>query len=208
MLEVLGRTSSINVRKVLWTCDELGLPFERQEWGIGYRSTQAPEFLSLNPNALIPVIRDDSGFVLWESNTICRYLAARHGHADLLPVDAQARARVEQWMDWQAGELNNAWRYAFMALVRQSPAHRDAAAIEASRVSWNRHMQILDAQLANTGAYAAGPAFTLADIVLGVSVHRWSMTPIVRPDLPAVAAYVARLRQRPAFLQHASQGTP
>jgi glutathione S-transferase len=207
MLQIFGRISSINVRKVLWTCDELGLPFVREDWGIGFRSTQAPEFLARNPNALVPVI-DDAGFVLWESNTICRYLAAKHGRGDLLPADAAGRARVEQWMDWQAGELNNAWRYAFMALVRQSPAHIDKAAIEASRHNWNRHMQILDAQLEQTGAYAAGCAFSLADIVLGLSVHRWLMTPIVRPELPAVAAYVERLHQRAGFTQHASKETP
>jgi len=212
MLQVLGRISSINVRKVLWTCDELGLAFVREDWGMGFRSPQSPEFLALNPNALIPVIReshaDGDDFVLWESNTICRYLAARQGRADLLPVDAQARARVEQWMDWQGGELNNAWRYAFLALVRRSAAHRDAAAIEASRQAWNRHMAILDTQLERTGAYAAGPVFTLADIVLGLSVHRWLSTPIERPALSAVAAYVERLRRRPAFLRHASMDTP
>jgi glutathione S-transferase len=207
MLQVLGRASSINVRKVLWTCDELGLPFEREDWGIGFRSTQAPEFLARNPNGLVPVTVDE-GFVLWESNTICRYLATRHGRSDLLPAEAQARARVEQWMDWQAGDLNGAWRYAFMALVRRSQAHCDAAAIEASRDNWNRHMRILDAQLVRTGAYAAGAAFTLADIVLGLAVHRWQMTPIERPPLPAVAAYFARLRQRPAFLRYVSEGTP
>jgi glutathione S-transferase len=207
MLQILGRRSSINVRKVLWACDEIGLPFAREDWGLGFRSTQAPAFLALNPNALIPVI-DDDGFVLWESNTICRYLAARHGRSDLLPIDAQARARVEQWMDWQSGELNNAWRYAFMALSRKSAAHTDAAAIAASRHNWSRHMQILDAQLDKTVAYAAGPAFTLADIGLGLSVHRWLMMPIERPALAAVAAYAERLRQRPGFVQHASKETP
>ena len=207
MLQVLGRASSINVRKVLWTCDELGLPFTREDWGIGFQSTQAPAFLARNPNALVPVI-DDEGFVLWESNTICRYLAAKHGRADLLPADAAGRARVEQWMDWQAGELNNAWRYAFMALVRQSPAHTDKPAIESSRHNWSRHMQILDAQLDKTGAYVAGSAFTLADVVLGLSVHRWLMTPMVRPELPAVAAYTERLRQRAGFQQHAAKDTP
>jgi glutathione S-transferase len=121
MLQVLGRTSSINVRKVLWACDEIGIPHQRSDWGLGFRPTRSPEFLALNPNALVPVmIEDDGAFVLWESNTICRYLAARHGRHDLLPAEARGRARVEQWMDWQAGELNNAWRYAFMALVRQS----------------------------------------------------------------------------------------
>ena len=94
------------------------------------------------------------------------------------------------------------------ALVRKSPAHPDKAAIDASRHNWNRHMQILDARLDKTGAYAAGDAFTLADIVLGLSVHRWLMTPINRPDLPAVAAYGERLRQRAAFTPHASKETP
>ena len=162
-LQILGRASSINVRKVLWICDELGLPYSREDWGLGFRSTQEPAFLARNPNALVPVLVDE-GFVLWESNTICRYLATRERRVDLLPADAQARARVEQWMDWQAGELNKAWRYAFLALVRKSPAHTDAAAIEASRQAWNRHRQILAAQLDQTGAYAAGATFTLADI--------------------------------------------
>ena len=202
MLQVLGRSSSINVRKVLWTCDELGLPFAREDWGMGFASTQAPEFLALNPNALVPVIKD-GGFVLWESNTICRYLAAREGRTDLLPGEPQARALVEQWIDWQAGQLNNAWRYAFLALSRKSPAHTDAAAINASVHDWNRQMRLFEAQLVKTGAYAVGPSFTLADICLGLAVHRWLKTPITRPDLPAVAAYVERLRQRPAYGVHA-----
>src|SRR3954465_7618298 len=127
MLRILGKVTSINVRKVLWTCRELGIPFEREDWGSVFQSTNVPDFLALNPNAMVPVIRDGD-VVLWESNTICRYLAQRHARHDLLPAAAAERALVEQWMDWQAGELNNAWRYAFMALVRRSPAHGDAAA--------------------------------------------------------------------------------
>ena len=209
MLQILGRVTSINVRKVLWACDEIGIAYERSDWGLGFRSTQSPEFLALNPNALVPVIVEDGGaFVLWESNTICRYLAARHARHDLLPAEPRQRARIEQWMDWQAGELNNAWRYAFLGLVRKSAAHADAAAIEGSRQAWNRHMQILDAQLAKTGAFVAGPGFTLADILLGLAVHRWQMTPIEKPALAAVEAYAARLRLRPAFIRHAAQETP
>jgi glutathione S-transferase len=207
MLKVLGRISSINVRKVLWACDEIGIAHERSDWATPAKPTQSPEFLALNPNALVPVINDD-GFVLWESNTICRYLAAREHRHDLLPAAPRPRARVEQWMDWQAGELNTAWRYAFMALVRKSPAHTDAAAIEASCAAWNRHMQILDAQLARTDAYVAGPAFTLADIVLGLSVHRWLMTPMEHTPLPALAAYVERLRERALFRHHAPKEIP
>lgn len=198
MLKVLGRLSSINVRKVLWTCDEVGIPFEREDWGIGFKSPQLPEFLALNPNAKVPVICEDDGCVLWESNTICRYLAGRHGREDLLAAEPRARARVEQWMDWQAGDLNSAWRYAFWALIRKSPAHADAAAIETSRQDWNRHMQILDAQLERTRAYVAGATFTLADVGIGLALHRWTMAPMDKPDLPAVAAYRSRLQQREA----------
>ena len=92
-----------------------------------------------------------------------------------------------------ATELNTSWRYAFMGLVRKSPAFTDRAAIEASVASWNRHMALLDAQLQRTGSYAAGPSFTLADIVLGLATHRWFATPMQRPDLPAVEAYYERL---------------
>ena len=111
-------------------------------------------------------------------------------------------------MDWQVAELNRAWSYAFMARVRRSPAHADPAAIEASIAAWNRHMAILDAQLARTGAYACGPTFTLADIVLGLSTHRWFATPIERPLLPAVSAYYERLTERPAFRLHGRNGVP
>lgn len=207
MLKLLGKPESINVRKVLWLCAELELPYELEPWGSGYRPTDTPEFRALNPNALVPVLIDRD-FVLWESNTICRYLAARERRTDLLPADPQPRACVEQWMDWQAGELNNAWRYAFMARVRQSPAHTDRAAIEASIAGWNRHMAMLDAQLAKTGAFAAGAGFTLADIVLGLATHRWFAAPMDRPELPAVAAYYERLSERPGFRAHGRNGMP
>lgn len=207
MLEILGRSSSINVRKVLWLCAELELAYRQEQWGAGFRSTNTPEFLALNPNGLVPVIRDGD-FVLWESNTICRYLAARNGRTDLLPADAMPRARVEQWMDWQATELNDAWRYAFMALVRNSPKHTDATAIEASIGQWNRCMRLLDAQLAGTGAYAAGETFTLADIGIGLSTHRWFASPIARAPLAAVEAYYERLSERAGFREHARNGAP
>jgi glutathione S-transferase len=198
-MKILGRASSINVRKVLWTGAEVGLTFETEDWGTGFRSTRDESFLALNPGALIPVLVDDD-FVLWESNTICRYLAAKAGRTDLLPASLRERAEVERWMDWQATELNNAWRYAFMALVRKSPAHTDEAAIAASAAEWNRHMVLLDAQLQRTGALIASADFTLADIVLGVSTQRWFATPIERPKLHAVQAWFGRLNMRPAYI--------
>jgi glutathione S-transferase len=208
MLRILGKAGSINVRKVLWTCAELDLPFVREDWGSGFQSTSQPDFLALNPNAMVPVIVDDD-VVLWESNTICRYLAGRYGEAStLLPQDPLPRARVEQWMDWQATELNNAWRYAFMALVRNSPAHADPAQVANSIAQWNRAMGILEGQLGKTGAYAAGAAFSLADVVLGLSLNRWLSTPMERPDYPALQAYAGLLRQRPGCREFCMNGTP
>lgn len=154
---------------------------------------------------MVPVIQD-AGQVLWESNTICRYLAARHGRTDLLPHDPMGRAQVEKWMDWQATELNNAWRYAFMALVRHSPAHKDIAAIENSVREWNRHMEIADRQLQTTGAYLSGEQFSLADIVFGLSLNRWRATPIAHANLPALQTYFDRLCTRSAFLRFGANG--
>jgi glutathione S-transferase len=206
-MKILGKASSINVRKVLWTCAEIGVPYEREDWGSGFRTTDTDAFRALNPNALVPVLIDDD-LVLWESNTICRYLATKHEREDLLPRAARERALVEKWMDWQATELNGSWRYAFLALVRQSPSHTDAAAIEAGVASWNANVEIIESQLRQTGAFMAGPEFSLADIVIGLSINRWLMTPMKRPELPAVLAYFERLAGRPGFAEHVKNGIP
>ncbi len=198
-LRILGRTSSINVRKVLWTCAELDLPFEHVE--------SDPRLLARNPNAMVPVIRDGD-FVLWESNAICRYLAGKQPRGTLFPEDPGHRGLVDQWMDWQATELNDAWRYSFLALVRRSPDHRDPAAIDASIQSWNRHISMLDDHLRHGGQFITGEFFTLADVVLGLSIHRWLASPIQRPQLEAVLGYYQRLSVRPAFRAHVDPGVP
>ena len=207
MLKILGRASSINVRKVLWTCAELELPFTLEEWGAGSLVIDTPEFRALNPNAMVPVLIDGD-FVLWESNSICRYLANIAPAQGLLPASPRARATVEQWMDWQATELNTAWRYPFMSLVRQSTAHQEPQALTAGVASWNRHMALLADQLRRSGRYVTGDAFTLADVVLGLSTHRWFMTPMEKPSLPAVASYYERLSERPGFRVYGRNGIP
>jgi len=207
MLEILGKASSINVRKVLWTCVELDLRFERQDWGTGFRSTQTPEFLALNPNGLVPVVRDGD-FVVWESNSIIRYLCSRYNGAHLYPADPISRARIDQWMDWQATELNRSWSYAYFGLVRQSAAHQAADEIAQSIANWTRYMGILNAQLQATGAFIAGKQFSLADIPVGLSVNRWFGTPFEHPDFPAVSAYFDRLAERSGFAAYCANGLP
>ena len=198
-LRVLGRATSINVRKVLWTCAELDLPFEHVE--------KDDALLARNPNRMIPVIQDGD-FVLWESNAICRYLAGKHPRSMLLPQDPQHRALVEQWMDWQATELNKSWRYAFLALVRVDPEYTQAKDIAASIQSWHDHMRMLDDHFAHGGQFITGEFFTLADVVLGLSVHRWLLSPIERPPLDAVHGYYQRLSVRPAFRSHVDMNVP
>lgn len=204
-LRVLGRLSSINVRKVMWTAAVLGLPVQREDWGTGFRSTQEPDFLRLNPNALVPVLVDEQT-VLWESNTICRYLAARQANTQLLPSAPEARAAVEQWMDWQATDLNDAWRTAFLALHRGVPTPADAVRESANR--WNQKMRILDEQLTRTGGHVAGEHFTVADIALGLSCQRWRATPIDHLALPAVDAYLLCLKAQPGFAEFVDNGMP
>lgn len=208
VLRVLGKASSINVRKVLWTCDEIGVAYEREDWGSGFRGTNEPDFLRLNPHGLVPVLVDGD-LVLRESNTIVRYLAARYGAPELLPRSPGARALVEQWMDWQATDFNQSWVYAFQALVRRNAAYADATQFASSARAWNGHVSLLDGHLSRGHRYVAGEAFTVADIPIGLSLNRWLMTPLAdRPDVPAVNAYVARLSERPAFLRHGRNGIP
>ena len=205
MLTIYGRDNSINVRKVLWACSELDIAFERQDWGIGFKSTSEPSFVAMNPNAMVPVI-DDDGFVLWESNSILRYLAGQYGDRALYPQAPRLRARVDQWIDWQASDLNRSWSYAFMALVRKSAEHGDAQQLAASIAGWTRFMQVLAHQLQHSGGFVAGPEFTLADIPVGLSVNRWFGTPLEHAPLPAVAAYYERLSERPGFRAYGRNG--
>jgi len=205
-LKILGRITSVNVRKVLWAADEMGLAYDREDWGLPVRDPKEPEFLALNPNAQVPVIVDD-GYVLWESNAIVSYLARKH-HSELLPRNAQAQGLVEQWLYWQLGELNPQWTYAVHALLRKNPAFTDQARIDDSIAKWTAKMDILEAQLERTRAYVCGDSFSIADIAIALSVHRWFMTPFAHKGLPEVARYYERMKERPAGKTWLGKDTP
>lgn len=197
MLRILGKRQSINVRKVLWACDDFGLDYTQEDWGAGFRPTSDPAFQALSPKGLVPVVVDGDA-VLTESNTIVRYLAARYGRSDLLPVDPVERAQVEAAMDWQATEFNTAWRTAFLVLMRNRPDAGTPEQVEASITEWTRMVALLDGQFSDGRAFICGATFTVADIVIGLSLHRWFRAPIPRPDFTHAAAYYARLAERPA----------
>ena len=208
MLKIYGRANSINVRKVLWTVDEIGVEYEREDWGRGVRPLSDPQFLAINPFGLIPVI-DDEGFVLGELHAIIRYLAATASRNDLLPADPKSRAIVESWMDWQGTEVSSAHRAAVLSKVFNITLPGGQEVVEASLMEWPKRMAIIGAQLKKTGAYITGPQFTLADICIGLTVNRWFATPTgEKPDFPAMSAYYDLLAERPAYRRHGRNGTP
>lgn len=205
-LKILGRTTSINVRKVLWTADLIGMDYEQEVWGLPHRDPCVPEFLALNPNGSVPVIIDD-GFVLWESGAIMRYLAETRG-SDLLPADSRERALVDQWLAWQATELNPTWVYAVFALLRRNPAFADEGRIADSIAKWSAAMGILEAHLAKQGGFIANGRMSLADIALVLSAHRWFLTPFDRPALPAVLAHYKAMQATPEGARYLGTATP
>jgi glutathione S-transferase len=205
MLKILGRVTSINVRKVLWALDELGLDFSREDWGLPLRDPKVPEFLALNPNGQVPVLVEN-GFVLWESNAILIYLAEREGQ--LLPRQLEARAQALQWLIWQTSELNPPWGYAVNALIRKTPGYDDPAKIADSMTRWGAKMDLLEAQLAKSETGFVAGEFSIADIALGLSVHRWMSIAADKPVLPAVAEYYERLKGREAGARWMGKETP
>ncbi len=204
-MKVLGRVTSINVRKVLWALDELGLPYEREDWGLPLRDPKVPEFLALNPNGQVPVIRDGE-VTLWESTAILIYIADRYGSGLLLPTDHARRGLALQWLVWQATELNPTWGYAVNARLRNTPGYDDPAKVRESIDRWAAKMQILEQHMANREF--ADEAFSIADIALGLSLHRWSAMPDEKPDFPALSAYCRRLKERPAGAKWMGAETP
>ena len=197
MLVVWGRNNSVNVQKVLWCCEESALAYERIDAGLAFGVVNTPHYRSLNPNGLVPTI-DDEGFVLWESNAIVRYLAAKHAAGTLWPEDLRIRAEGDRWMEWGNTTFWPAIRPLFQGLIRTSPDKRDPSALEDSRLRTADLLRIVDANL-QTHQYLAGDAFTMGDIVLGCGIWRWMALPIERPHLPSVQRWFDALATRPAY---------
>jgi glutathione S-transferase len=207
-MKIYGRANSINVRKVLWMCDEVGQSYEREDWGRGYRPTSEPEFRRVSDFGVVPVI-DDGGFILRESNTIVRYLANKLGRTDLYPAEPRARAETEQWMDWAGTDAYQGIRPVFLGLqVKMAPFKDDPAGIQAGIQEWGRQMQRLEAHLAAGNDFVCGKSFTVGDIPVGLIVNRWFGIAFEKPALPAVSAYYDRLAERPAYQRHGRNGTP
>jgi glutathione S-transferase len=201
MLKLWGRTNSINVKKVLWMLDELGQPYDRVDAGMEHGRVNDADYRAMNPNGRVPTL-EDGDFVLWESNSVLRYLAMKY-QSPLYPADPAARASADRWMDWQLTTLGPAERNLFWGLVRTPPEKRDMAQIEAAAQAAGECWAIVDGWITRHGGpYLDGATMTIADIVLGCYARRW-FGPEVRlpgmPEFPALARWYAKLGERPGF---------
>ena len=221
MLKIWGRITSINVQKVMWAVAELGLPHQRIDAGLHFGGNNEDWYRAMNPNGRVPVI-DDEGFVLWESNAIVRYLAARHARPSgssasqgssvapetgtpsavtLWPANVQVRADADRWMDWATSTMHPVMTPLFWGLIRTPPEKRDAAALDSLRVQMEDIMQILDRQLA-VRPYVAGDMFTMGDIPAGCFVQRWLALPMAHGEHSHLMRWIERLSVREGFIKH------
>lgn len=189
--------------KVLWTLEELGLPYERIDAGMQFGVVNTDEYRAINPNSRVPTIEED-GFALFESNTIVRYLCAKYSMGGLCPEDLRARADTERWMDWATAQVQPVMTPVFWNLIRTTAEKRNSAAVAENTLATNRTLEVLDWGLTRR-PYLGGTSLTIGDIAVGVWVHRWYALPIERPDLPRVRAYYERLKERSAYRLHVAQ---
>jgi glutathione S-transferase len=200
MIKIWGRNTSVNVQKVMWALGELGLAHERIDVGGAFGKNREPAYLAMNPNGLVPTL-EEGNFLLWESNSIVRYLAAKFGAGQLEPADLQDRARASSWMDWQLTVAAPALTPVFWGLIRTPPEKRDHDAIEAGKVKSMAAMKMLDAQLAKS-PYVAGNTLSMGDIPVALMAYRFRRLVSDRPGLDNFERWFTAIEQRPAFKEH------
>lgn len=200
MITLYGKKTSINVRKVLWLLEILDIPHTYMD------DITKSKINSLNLNGLVPIITDED-FVLWESNSILRYITNKFNKDAYYPKDVKERANVDKWLDWQASDFNSSWVYAFQALVRKSSEHTDKKLIESSKDKWNNCISIINNQLKKT-QYIASDKFTIADIVIAVSLNRWYLSIGDENIFSYVDSYFKKLSNIKGFETIINNGTP
>ena len=204
MIKIWGRNTSSNVQKAMWAVGELGLEYTRIDIGGPFGKNKEAAYLAMNPNGLVPTLEEEDGFLLWESNSIVRYLVGKYDKNNVLePKDPRQRARASQWMDWQLSVVAPAIFHAFWGLIRTPPEKRDMAAIKISQDKTTDAMKMLEAQLATT-AYVAGPAFSYGDIPVAIMCLRYRALVPDRPPTPNLDRWYDAIAKRKAFHDHVS----
>ncbi len=198
MLKIWGRNTSSNVQKVIWALGEMKVPFDRLDVGGAFGKTKEASYLAMNPNSLVPTLEEEDGYTLWESNSIIRYLAAKHASRALEPADLKTRASAQKWMDWQLSVMAPAITPVFWQLIRTPADKRDAGAVAAGKEKTVAAAKIMDAQLGRT-AYLAGAEFSYGDIPVGIMIYRYVQLIPERPATPNLDRWYAAISSRPAF---------
>ena len=201
MIKIWGRTTSSNVQKVMFAVGELNLPHQRIDIGGPFGKNREAAYLAMNPNGLVPTLEEEDGFLLWESNSIVRYLAAKHGAGTLEPADLRTQALASKWMDWQLSVLGPAMTPVFWQLVRTPPEKRDQKAVDDAKVKSMAAVKILDEQFAKT-AFAAGDAFSMGDIPIAIICRRYRDLVPDGPAYPNFERWYAAIAARKAFQDH------
>lgn len=201
-LQIWGRANSVNVQKVLWCSSELNVAYERIDAGMQFGRNTDADYLARNPNGRVPTLVEGD-FVLWESNSIMRYLALAHGAGTALyPADARTRAGMERWLDWTLTTLQPAERPLFWGLVRTPVAERDMTALQKAADANGLLWQIIDQQLKGR-SFIEGEQFSLADIALGCYARRWfGVEGVTRLELPNLKRWYDGIASRPGFQRH------
>jgi glutathione S-transferase len=197
MLTIWGRKNSTNVRKALWAAEEVAVPYQRHDAGGAFGVVNEPRYRAMNPNGLVPVIEDD-GLVLWESNAIVRYLAAKYADGVLYASDPGERASADKWMDWASASFAMPFRDLFWGTLRTPIEQRNPEAIAAALQRCGELLAMPEQALAEQ-PYLSGAAFGMGDIPLGCFIYAWFEMPIERPAQPNLQAWYERLKARPAY---------
>lgn len=213
MIRIWGRPTSICTQRALWALEEAGCPYELtlasgtmgpaghvSKGGQPFGVVDTAAYREMNPNGTVPTI-DDGGYVLWESNAIVLYVAAKYAPGRMYGGDVGTLARASQWMSWTNEHLEPLLHTLVMHLVRLPPAQRSEAEAKTAFDAILRPLAILDRELASRG-HLASDSFSLGDIAAGCAVYRWMLFAPTRPSLPNVEAWQRRLAERAGFARH------
>jgi glutathione S-transferase len=200
-LKIWGRANSVNVQKVLWCLSELDLAYQRIDAGMAFGRNREPDYLAMNPNGRVPTLVDGD-FVLWESNSIMRYLVLAYAPGSAIyPQQPKRRAGVDRWLDWTLSTVQPVDRPVFWALVRTPVGERDMVAIQKDADAEAEVWRVADARL-STRRFIEGDDFTIADIALGAYARRWfGVEGVSKPKLPHLERWFAQFAGRPGFQQ-------
>ncbi len=197
MITVYGRRSSINVQKVLWAVAETGVAFERETVGGAFGGTDTREYRRINPNALVPAIKDGT-IAMFESNAIVRYLARRYGKDTIRPRGHRAWALADQWMDWAITTPFVPLSQIFWNKIRVAPEQSNEKLVKTAQKTLAGQLRLADGRLGKK-PWLAGRQFTYGDIPLGAMYWRYQNLDIDRPRFKNLDRWYEQLQERSAY---------